>query len=229
MGLSHAKNILDLRVNGFCTFQSLFSEQELAPVSAATKKLIDNWHKSPGQDPDFWYWTPEGEDPILYRIHNLEKSKDQSILDIVNHPKLLEIVHAVFGCEVFPTAHALIVKMPDRGSDVPWHRDPVDVPPLSVFNFSIFLDDSNVENGCLQMVPASHFDRLNEVDDIERKNDSVYLPANKGDVTVHDVRVLHGSGSSASPFMRRSIVVEFTPRWVSDMRSEGLLTAPDHV
>jgi len=228
MGVEFAEQIWRLRGDGFCHFDSHFVESELADVSEATQEMIDNWHKSSCVSDDFWSWTPEGEDPILYRIHNLEKGKDRRINEFLNCPGLKNLTKVVFGCEVTATAFALVVKVPNRGSGIPWHRDCIDVPPCSVFNFSIYLDDSNTENGCLEVDSGSHISQ-----EVENKKPNmenrVYLPANKGDVLVHDVRALHGSGSSTSSMLRRSIVIEYTPYWVTHLRDIGKLKVPEYL
>jgi hypothetical protein len=40
------------------------------------------------------------------------------------------------------------------------------------------------------------------------------LEANRGDVLVHDVRVIHGSGPNSGPSQRRSVIIEYRSDWI---------------
>jgi phytanoyl-CoA hydroxylase len=106
----------------------------------------------------------------------------------------------------------MIVKMPGLAARVPWHRDRTSVPPHSVCNLSVFLDDSVPENGCLEFVPGSHLlpDDADATQTCERGLIQP-VPATAGDVLVHDVRIVHGSRTNTSTAYRRSIVIEFAP------------------
>lgn len=93
---------------------------------------------------------------------------------------------------------------------MPWHRDRTDAAPVSAINLSVFLDLSTVDNGCFEAVPGSHL--LPGDADVVRTRDlgpHVSVPADPGDVLIHDVRLVHGSGGNPSTVLRRSIIVEF--------------------
>jgi ectoine hydroxylase-related dioxygenase (phytanoyl-CoA dioxygenase family) len=87
------------------------------------------------------------------------------------------------------------------------------------------IDDSTESNGCMRFVPGSHkeatlrphrplhADREQShtlVTDIDDTEDVVRLAEiARGDVTVHNERVLHGSGGNRSAGWRRAYVVAF--------------------
>lgn len=107
--------------------------------------------------------------------------------------------------------------------------------------FSLALTDSDLINGCLQVVPGSNREpelrshspkqfSENEMDEMNRdeshtlvinlrKDDRVvYLPVKRGSVTIHDERIVHGSGGNNSLEWRKTYVMAF--RDVNTIREE---------
>lgn len=200
-----------LRRFGYAVVRSFFSIEELSPVSHLTASMIGNWRAGLVDDEDYWsYENAEGY--VLYRIHHLE-TKDARIKELAEQNELMKLVHSVVAEGATPTAFALIIKMPRLGAGVPWHRDLVDVPPNTIYNFSIYLDDSTRGNGCLEVVPGSHLfpDNFKMEADGRRPEDAHCVTAQRGDIIIHDVRLVHGSAFSYSSRQRRSICIEFRP------------------
>ena len=206
-------NLRDTLVSdGFAVATNAFSHADLDAVSRSTDDMIEAWQAGVTlQDPDYWSYLGQDDAPVLYRIHNLER-KHESVLHLIEMSSFKDIVKSVVGSSATPTAFALTIKMPHEGAPIPWHRDPVEVPVSTTFNFSIYLDESTSENGCLEALRASHLFPSDYVVVKERPSDAVPIPANPGDVTIHDVRLVHGSGASTSPKRRRAIVIEFRPK-----------------
>ena len=95
--------------------------------------------------------------------------------------------------------------------------------------FSLALNDADVNNGCLQVVPGSNkevelrshslkqFSTVNEdkkeghtlVIDMKDSDDILYLPVKKGSLTVHDERIIHGSGGNSTKEYRKTYVMAF--------------------
>lgn len=194
---------------GYAVERAVLPKASLVQVDSATALMISRWLAGEVSDADFWSCHFGGvRDQTLYRIHNLEK-KHPSIIQLVESPPFKELVRSVVGETALPTAFALVIKMPWSGAAVPWHRDPVNVPPMTIFNFSIYLDNSNLDNGCLEVVPSSHLLPLAIDAATERPEGAVPVPVDQGDVIVHDVRIIHGSAISCSGKCRRSIVIEY--------------------
>lgn len=103
--------------------------------------------------------------------------------------------------------------------------------------FSLALSDSALENGCLQLVPGtSHEPELRAHkpkghDEGGSREDShtlvieskptdkvVFLPVKRGSVTIHDERIVHGSGGNLSPHWRKTYVAAY--RDVETIRQE---------
>lgn len=197
-----------LKENGFAHVKNVFSGKDLDEVDFETKSLIKKWKSGIISGEDFWSYTDEENSRILYRIHNFEKYYPK-IISLIEKPQFNDLRNEVFGTRTYPKFFALIIKMPNKGATVPWHRDIDKVSRGEIFNFSIYLDDSSPENGCLEVVAGTHKDN-GEYSNIEGTPSNVLqIPALKNEIVIHDVRLLHGSGFSKSPNLRRSIVIEF--------------------
>jgi ectoine hydroxylase-related dioxygenase (phytanoyl-CoA dioxygenase family) len=98
--------------------------------------------------------------------------------------------------------------------------------------FSLALNDATLENGCLQVVPGSNKEpelrphrpkdyghqaegEVNRDDShtlvIEMKHDDriVFLPVKRGSITIHDERIVHGSGGNYTDEWRKTYVMAF--------------------
>ena len=98
--------------------------------------------------------------------------------------------------------------------------------------FSLALSDSNVINGCLQVIPGTNnepelrkhlpkafsgeefdaMDRENShtlVIETKKEDTPIFLPVKRGDVTIHDERIIHGSGGNTSNEWRKTYVMAF--------------------
>ncbi len=98
--------------------------------------------------------------------------------------------------------------------------------------FSLALNDATIENGCLQVVPGSNKEatlrqhRPKAYDDqssdsvnrdeshtlvIEMKDtdEILYLPVNKGSITIHDERIVHGSAGNLTDDWRKTYIIAY--------------------
>ena len=114
--------------------------------------------------------------------------------------------------------------------------------------FSLALSDSDLENGCLQVAPGTNREpelrqhRPKQYSDedsaqpesvnreeshalvIEMKptDEIVYLPVKRGSVTIHDERIVHGSGGNTSNEWRKTYVMAFRDKnTVAEERAMG--------
>jgi phytanoyl-CoA hydroxylase len=127
------------------------------------------------------------------------------------------------------------------GAVFAWHQDMAYWPrtPLTeTVTFSLAVDPTTRENGALKFIPGSGLPKVVrphkpigktrdeahaiaiEVD--EAKEPVTMLCANRGDVTIHDEWVVHGSGGNLTKGTRRTYVVAFrTADTVARERNAG--------
>jgi hypothetical protein len=94
-----------------------------------------------------------------------------AVFGVLTHPRLLDVVEAVIGPEIFsnPVQH-IRMKLPSRAvpegctsglvTKVPWHQDNGVVMPeadeATILTVWLPLLDATLDNGCLAVIPGSH-------------------------------------------------------------------------
>ncbi len=135
----------------------------------------------------------------------------------------------------------LLAKRPRKDDAVfGWHQDlaywPTDTPDTRTATCWLAIDRSTVENGCMRFISGTHLEPVRPhrplhgerekshtlVTDL-RKGDLVTLaPIARGDITVHNERVMHGSGGNKSDGWRRAYIVAFrSAATVAEERRRG--------
>ena len=101
-----------------------------------------------------------GRDTAEVRI--LDRHLDvESVWRLASHPRVLEAVEAVLGPDVMLLASNFFCKYPadERGERfVAWHQDVTywGLEPPRAITAWIAIDDADVENGCMSVIPGSH-------------------------------------------------------------------------
>jgi hypothetical protein len=149
-------------------------------------------------------------------------------LEVARQPDLLDLVEAVLGPDLILWGCQVFCKPGGDGMEVPWHQDGHYWPirPLATCTAWIAIDDAAVENGAMRYIPGSHTrglrpharsprDRL--VLDLEVDPDQfdaatardVVLEA--GQLSLHDVYLIHGSRPNRSPRRRAGLAIRYMP------------------
>jgi phytanoyl-CoA hydroxylase len=212
MGGSSTDVMLDqLRQDGFALLEQGIDVERLTRLRADTSALISRFTDGGYRSADFWNYESEtGGPPVLYRVHKLDEQGVASVDELLAGGPLHDLAAHLLG-DLRPTVCAMVIKLPGVFG-LPWHRDRDGVEPTTVINLSVFLDESTVDNGCFEAVPGSHL--LGEGIDVEAVRSAgprVAIPARAGDVLIHDVLLVHGSGDNTTTGVRRSIITEFAP------------------
>jgi ectoine hydroxylase-related dioxygenase (phytanoyl-CoA dioxygenase family) len=154
---------------------------------------------------------------------------DLRFLEIARTPEIVAMVGQILGPDFALWNSSLFAKPAADGKRTPWHQDGQYWPirPLATCTVWIALDDSTVENGCLRVIPGSHHGqklrahRKLETDDatlnqelLESEYDlaqAADLVLKAGQMSLHDVFLLHGSEPNRSPHPRRGKTLRFMP------------------
>lgn len=103
--------------------------------------------------------TPE---EFELKVRKLMHYHDQHpMMDYISkrHPKINVILNSILGENSKLFQDMALVKPPFIGSEKPWHQDDAyfSVTPLdSIMGIWIALDDAEVENGCMHVLPGKH-------------------------------------------------------------------------
>ncbi len=154
---------------------------------------------------------------------------DPGFLSTARHPKILDMVGQVIGPDFALWNSSFFAKPPKKGKRTPWHQDGEYWPirPLATCTVWIAIDDATPENGCLRVIRGSHKDaslkqhRTVEAEDVTlnqelmpdqyNEDDAVDLVLEAGQISLHDVFILHGSEANTSDKARRGMTLRFMP------------------
>jgi len=154
---------------------------------------------------------------------------DPAFLDICDNDAILDMVAQVIGPDIALWNSSFFAKPAHDGKRTPWHQDGEYWPirPLATCTVWVAVDDATTENGCLRIIRGSHRDRAlkrhNEVvaDDVTLHQeldpaaydeaDAVDLVLEAGQISLHDVYLLHGSEANTSDNPRRGMTMRFMP------------------
>ena len=167
---------------------------------------------------------PEFRDycPMLLRY-------DLSFLNYARDSNILDMVAQVIGPDIILWNSSFFAKPAVNGKKTPWHQDGEYWPlrPLATCTVWLAIDEATVENGCLKFMPGSHkrkelrphrtnkdpnFTLHQELLESEYDDDkAVPLELEAGQMSLHDVYLLHGSEANDSGKPRRGMTMRFMP------------------
>ena len=114
------------------------------------------------------------------------------------------------------------MKNPSDGSAVEWHQDWAFYPHTNddLLEVGIALDDMTAENGALMVIPGSHTGKTWDhhqdglfvgaiTDPAFRSDGAVPVTVKAGGITLHHVRMVHGSKPNRSEKPRRMFFIGF--------------------
>ena len=156
--------------------------------------------------------TPEGN-PGGYFDDFLVWHRIQEYRDFIFDSPAAEIAARLMSSDT--CRHFLenaLIKEPGTREVAPWHQDAIfttmDAHHILQLTVWLPLCDATEENGCLQVSPGVHEERVVYWRGIERK-DSVSVPMNKGDVIFIHKLCPHGSGPNQTDGIRWSMDIRY--------------------
>ncbi|MFY0610742.1 MAG: phytanoyl-CoA dioxygenase family protein [Hyphomicrobiaceae bacterium] len=200
--------------DGYLLVKDAVSPTQLDAMREATRKLMDQSRTITESDYRFDLDEGHGPDaPRLTRI-KLPHKLDRVYWDILQNSKMTEVLTTLLGPNTMLQTTKLNTKAPGGGQAVEWHQDWAFYPHTNdtMLAFGLMLEDVDEANGPLQVIPGSHkgpvLAHSNEdgvfcgaVDPSDPDFDygkAVTLTGKAGDMTVHHVRMLHGSSPNNS-------------------------------
>jgi phytanoyl-CoA hydroxylase len=205
--------------NGFLIIRNVVEGEELRHIQNEMMELVHVGSKEVQNDPDFMYGkgAKSGKDVLKRVEYVIDKSDPMKVL--LGHPFILKTVEKIQGSNFIPTWDSMVLKMPDEGIIVPWHRDSEppygSTDPRPIFNVDFYMDKADLKS-CLWVIPGSNNWSLDEVNERCAKegfdtSDAIPVPVEAGDVILHDIKVLHGSPDGDGNDLRRTVYYEFRP------------------
>jgi len=153
----------------------------------------------------------------------------QAFLNLARDPELVELVSCAIGEDVILWGCQVFCKPGGDGLETPFHQDGHYWPirPLATCTIWLALDASRRDNGCLRVIPGSHRNRkllahLREdradlvltqriSDPAFREADAVDIELQPGQMSLHDVYMIHGATVNRSPRRRAGVAIRYMP------------------
>ena len=153
----------------------------------------------------------------------------RTFLDVALDAELVELVSGVLGDDIIMWGAQLFCKPGVDGMEVPMHQDGQYWPirPLATCTLWLAIDASDEGNGCLEVIPGSHREAvpfrhrtedrknlvLNQAIDDPRLTDAApeCIELEPGQLSLHDVWLVHGSRPNRSGRRRAGFTVRYMP------------------
>lgn len=152
-----------------------------------------------------------------------------AFLDLARDPAIVELVSGVIGDDVILWGAHVFCKPAGEGYETPWHQDGHYWPirPLATCTVWLALEPSTRANGCLRVVPGSHRHRvlhphLHEdradltlqqrlADSAFDETQAVHIELQPGQMSLHDVYMIHGAAANTSTQRRTGVALRYMP------------------
>ena len=154
---------------------------------------------------------------------------DEGFADFCRNEDILDMVEQLIGPDIALWNSSFFAKPAGNGKATPWHQDGEYWPirPLATCTAWIAVDDATQDNGCLRIIKGSHKEgkllqhetnpsteltlnqELMKTEYDESK--AVDLVLKRGQISLHDVFLVHGSEPNTSDKSRRGMTMRFMP------------------
>ena len=151
---------------------------------------------------------------------------------LVRHPKVLDAVEDVIGPDILCWTTNFFIKEPGSPGFVSWHQDAAywGLEPEEVVTAWVALTHSNLDSGCMKVMPGTHLDsHMPHKDTFHQDNlltrgqeIAVEVDASKavdiilapGEISLHDIKLVHGSEPNRSQDRRIGLAIRYLPTHV---------------
>jgi len=201
------------REKGYLAVPGVVGPERIAAARAALGQLIERSRVV--RESDAVYDLEDAHRPDNPRVRRIKEPHrvDPIFAELLADPAITDRVAQLIGPDLRYEHTKLNIKPSRGGEPVEWHQDWAFYPHSNddILEVGVMLEDCTLENGPLMMIPGSHrgpvFDHHYEgyfagaIDpsapglDISR---AVPLTGKAGTITLHHVRMVHGSESNLS-------------------------------
>jgi len=228
------------RQNGYLAGIQMLNADQTQALRDEVDELTNPEH--PGRELFYEYNSNESANPATILFHALGGWRAKPGLhDSLWNPAFVIPAAQLLGAPVRFWHDQIFYKPAHHGGVVAWHQDYsywTRTKPMAHLSCWIGLDDSTIENGCLQYVPQSHewnllpitglADDMNSIQTVlnERQRNSfrpVPIELKKGYASFHHPLMVHGSYENKTDKQRRALVLNVFADGVISDSDEPLL------
>ena len=156
------------------------------------------------------------------------------LADLVRHPAILDAVEDVLGPNLLVWSTSFFIKGPRDAAFVSWHQDATywGLSEPDVVTAWVAFTEATVDNGAMRMVPGSHGEQLVHRDTFAANNllsrgqeievavdeaRGVDIVLRAGEMSLHHVRMVHGSPPNRSDDRRIGFAIRYSPTYVRQL------------
>jgi ectoine hydroxylase len=219
---------------GYLLLPDWFDNQEVDTLRAELPSLLN--HDAPGR-------TTEADKKsvrIFYGVHQISPLFDA----LTRHPRMLPLAMGLLGEQVYVHQSKLNMKSGFQGSGFEWHQDFAfwhgrdGMPKPNVVNFIVFLDDVDLFNAPIYLLPGSHERGLapsqgkeliphDHVKELVAELGIEAATGPRGTLLVFGGLIAHASPPNISPFNRALALITYNA--VSNVLTAGTDASHAHL
>jgi non-haem Fe2+, alpha-ketoglutarate-dependent halogenase len=158
--------------------------------------------------------------------------------DLIRQERILDAVEDLYGSDLLCWTTNFFIKEGNDPAFVSWHQDSTywGLSEPSVVTAWVALSHSNQANGAMQVIPGTHvLDQIPHKDTFSANNlltrgqevavevdpsQAVSLQLQPGEMSLHHVRIIHGSPPNASPERRIGFAIRYIPTYVRQLQGQ---------
>jgi ectoine hydroxylase-related dioxygenase (phytanoyl-CoA dioxygenase family) len=219
------KQVADFKVRGFVNGGQVLNDEEVDALRADMERVIANRDNPNVKQPVLLRNLSRDENTPVWQIVNIWEVSD-AFHALISQPQIVEGLAQLTDATELRIWHDQIQYKPAQVGGVNmWHQDapywPI-IAPMTEVSAWVALDDVDVDNGCMSMIPGSHLwgnniefiHTLKDFDSMPEefeghKLEVVRCPVKKGEVHYHHALTWHGSHANTSGRPRRAIALHY--------------------
>jgi len=162
--------------------------------------------------------------------------------DLVRQEKIVDAIEDLYGANILCWTTNFFIKEACDPAYVSWHQDSTywGLSKPDVVTAWVALSESNESNGAMQVVPGTHLlDQIPHKDTFSKDNlltrgqevavdvdpaKAVSINLQPGEMSLHHVRIIHGSPSNASSQRRIGFAIRYIPTYVRQIEGDDSAT-----
>jgi hypothetical protein len=222
------QDVASYRDKGFLVVPGLVGPEEVEALRADTVRVCRGDYPHPNLEPLPSQLSDEEVLRGFLCIHQPHKISPVLLNQGVKHAGLASVLSRLIGPDVKCMQSMLFVKPPGFQGQA-WHQDEIYIPTRdrSLTGGWIALDDANIDNGCLWVIPGSHkgilYDQRAHDDPEEfdqaaesygfQDTGEIPVEVKTGDAVFFHGYLLHRSRKNRSQAYRRVLVNHYMNAW----------------
>ena len=207
--------------SGYLAVREVLSPDEVSDLQRVTDELVEGARSLTESDEAFDLEPGHTVESLRVRRIKRPSLRHDLYMSMLHHDAILNIVAQLIGPSIRYTGEKLNMKSAGFGSVVEWHQDWGFMPHTNddLLAVGIAIDDMTTENGALLVIPGSHrqpiYDHHQDgffVGAVGRDHfdpaEAVPIEVPAGGISIHHIRMLHGSAPNTSDRPRRMLFLE---------------------